>query len=200
MKAGRMMKNVTEMTDYEIVLACLLEDQEYFSEIVKRYKNLVYSVILRMTTDQEEANDLAQEVFMKIYLNLDKYYPEYQLSTWIIRITTNHVIDFRRKRRLEQVPLENVEYDLSSGDSPETSLIEQEQSELLAKLLEELPDIYSVPLVLFHEQGLSYKEIAEIIDEPLSKVKNRIYRGRRMLKDSILKGREEEMYGLYESR
>ena len=59
-----------EMTDYELIRACLETDNAYFAELVERYKNLVYSIILRMQNDREEANDLAQEVFIKIYKNL----------------------------------------------------------------------------------------------------------------------------------
>ena len=76
------------MEDYEIIQCCLQGKKEMFEELVSRYKNLVYSIILRMTNDPEEANDLAQEVFIKVYRNLDKYEPTYKFSTWIMRITT----------------------------------------------------------------------------------------------------------------
>ncbi|HOA82051.1 MAG TPA: sigma-70 family RNA polymerase sigma factor, partial [Defluviitaleaceae bacterium] len=87
------------MEDYEVIEACLQGKKEMFELLVSRYKNLVYSIILRMTNDAEEANDLAQEVFIKVYRNLDKYQPDYKFSTWIMRITTNLVIDARRKNK-----------------------------------------------------------------------------------------------------
>jgi len=185
-------------TDYELIQACLAGNRDIFEELVKRYKNLVYSVILRMVNDREEANDLAQDVFIKIYKNLDKYYPEYKFSTWVIRIATNHVIDYRRKKRQETVPIEEVEFSLSAEESPEGAYIRREQKEELKKIVGDLPDMYKIPIVLYHEQGLSYQEISEIIDEPLSKVKNRIFRGRRMLKESLTNlNRKESMgYGL----
>ena len=173
-------------TDYELIQACLAGNRDIFEELVKRYKNLVYSVILRMVNDREEANDLAQDVFIKVYKNLDKYYPEYKFSTWVIRIATNHVIDYRRKKRQETVPIEEVEFSLSAEESPETAYIRREQREELKKIVGDLPDMYKIPIVLYHEQGLSYQEISEIINEPLSKVKNRIFRGRRMLKESLI--------------
>jgi RNA polymerase sigma-70 factor (ECF subfamily) len=191
-------RQLSELTDYELIQGCLAGDKNLFADLVTRYKNLVYSVILRMVNDREEANDLAQEVFVKIYKNLDKYYPDYKFSTWTIRIATNHVIDYRRKKHAETVPIEDVEFGLSGEESPETDYIRREQNEELRRIVGDLPDMYKIPIVLYHEQGLSYQEIADIIHEPLSKVKNRIFRGRRMLKESLqnLRRKESAGYGL----
>ncbi|MDR1913748.1 MAG: sigma-70 family RNA polymerase sigma factor [Clostridiales bacterium] len=189
---------MSNYTDYELIQGVLAGNKDLFSELVTRYKNLVYSVILRMINDREEADDLAQEVFIKLYKNLDKYYPDFKFSTWTIRIATNHVIDYRRKKKQETVPIEDVEFSLTSEDSPESEYIKREQSNELKKIVSELPDMYKIPIVLYHEQGLSYQEISDIVNEPLSKVKNRIFRGRRMLKESLLSLRHKEgiSYGL----
>jgi RNA polymerase sigma-70 factor (ECF subfamily) len=142
-----------------------------------------------MQNDREEANDLAQEVFVKVYKNLAKYYPDYKFSTWIMRITTNHVIDYNRAKKQAYVPIEEVSLDTPvGGDSPEESLLKKEQTHRLTAALNELPDMYKVPIVLYHQQGLSYQEISSAICEPLSKVKNRIFRGRQMLKDMLIEG------------
>lgn len=188
--------DVKGLSDYDLIQVCINEDKNYFSELVSRYKNLVYSVVLRMVNDREEANDLAQEVFIKIYRNLDRYYPDYKFSTWVIRIATNHVIDYRRKKKQETVCLEDVEYELPSEDSPEEIVIGTEQKERLAELIDALPDMYKIPIVLYHQQGLSYQEIASIIGQPLSKVKNRIFRGRKMLKNNLLGMKAGESYGV----
>lgn len=188
--------DVSTLSDYDLIQMCINDDMNYFSELMTRYKNLVYSVILRMVNEREEANDLAQEVFIKVYKNLHKYYPEYKFSTWIIRITTNHVIDYRRKKKQESVPIEDVEYELSSEESPESVYMKKEQKESLNGLLDSMPDMYKIPIVLYHKEGLSYQEIAEIIQEPLSKVKNRIFRGRKMLKESIMNTGVGEYYGM----
>ena len=97
------MKNVE---DYELIKLVMSGDQNAFAQLVNRYKNLVYSVVLRMVNNTEEANDLAQEIFIKLYKNLDKYQPEYKFSTWLIRISTNHIIDYRRKRKQETVSID----------------------------------------------------------------------------------------------
>jgi len=190
---------VTEIkppTDYEIIKTCLEGDQSAFSELVSRYKNLVYSIILRMVVDKEEANDLAQEVFIKVYKNLDKYYPEFAFSTWIMRITTNHVIDARRKRKHQTVSLDTRQDFALNELSPEVRYIEKERTQGLKQIVENLPDMYRVPIILYHQQGLSYQEIANIIGEPLSKVKNRIFRGRKLLKADLLSMEEGEAYEL----
>jgi RNA polymerase sigma-70 factor (ECF subfamily) len=178
------------LTDLELINACLDGGQEAFAELITRYKNLVYSIILRKTKDSDETNDLAQDVFIKIYKNLRAYSPEYKFSTWVIRITTNHIIDRHRKKKQETVPLEDHAYDLTDASgSPEAAYLKREQTKRINKIVADLPPMYRIPIVLYHQQGLSYQEIAEIIGEPLSKVKNRIFRGRKLLKDSFLEER-----------
>ena len=184
--------DIKKMCDFDLVKQCLnggLMGDACFEEIVVRYKNLIYSVVLRMTNEREEANDLAQDVFVKIYKNLDKYYPEFKFSTWVIRIATNHVIDTRRKKKYELVSLGNlgeVEGFFGSHDSPEAVYIRKEESRALKRVINDLPDMYKIPIVLYHQQGLSYQEISDITDQPLSKVKNRIFRARKMMKETLL--------------
>ena len=188
----------SKMTDHELVLACVEGDKAGFGEIVLRYKNLIYSVVMRMIRDKEEANDLAQEIFIKIYRNLDRYQPEYKFSTWTMRIATNHVIDYRRRKKHEAMSIDEVTTGLyaDDGESPEDAYIAKEQSRLLRDLVADLPEMYRIPIVLYHDQGLSYQEISEITQEPMSKVKNRIFRGRKMLKENLMSMRRGESYGM----
>lgn len=182
------MKNVE---DYELIKLVMSGDQNAFAQLVNRYKNLVYSVVLRMVNNTEEANDLAQEIFIKLYKNLDKYQPEYKFSTWLIRISTNHIIDYRRKRKKETVSIEEIPYELTNHITPEKEYVKKEEIKQLECAIKTLPDLYKIPIVLYHQQGLRYQEIADTIGEPLSKVKNRIFRGRKMLKESLEKGKGE---------
>ena len=172
------------MTDLQLIESCLAGNQDDFAELITRYKNLVYSIILRMTKDSEEANDLAQEVFLKLYKNLASYSPEFKFSTWVMRITTNHIIDFHRKRKQETVPLDEavVNTVTSTADSPETALLRKEEQEHIQKIVGDLPSMYKIPIIMYHQKGMSYQEISDKIGEPLSKVKNRIFRGRKLLK------------------
>ncbi|MCL2398833.1 MAG: sigma-70 family RNA polymerase sigma factor [Defluviitaleaceae bacterium] len=171
-------------TDIQLIEECLVGQQEAFAELISRYKNLVYSIILRMTKDKEEANDLAQDVFLKMYKNLASYSPEFKFSTWTMRITTNHVIDFHRKKKQETVPLEDVSAVIAADieDAPEAVVLRNEERARIQGIVDDLPAMYKIPIVLYHQQGMSYQEIADEINEPLSKVKNRIFRGRKILK------------------
>ncbi len=171
--------------DYELVKQSIEGNQDAFTELINKYKNLVYSVVLRMVNDSEEANDLAQEVFIKVYKNLDKYQPEYKFSTWIIRITTNHVIDYRRRKKQETVNIDDLVYEPSDDTTPEQEYVRKETQKGLASAIANLPDIYKIPIVLYHQQGLRYQEISDILGEPLTKIKNRIFRGRKMLRESL---------------
>ena len=184
---ARSLDEQREMTDYCLVQACLKGDGDCFAELVARYKNLVYSIILKNINDREEADDLAQDVFLKIYKNLAAYSTEFKFSTWVMRITTNHIIDRHRKKKMDTVPLEDYAHEpaLNKESSPEDIVIKREEARRINKIVEGLPDIYKVPIVLYHKQGLSYQEISDIIGEPLSKIKNRIFRGRKLLKDTI---------------
>lgn len=188
-----------DLIDYELIEKCLNGEKEYFSEIISRYKNLTYSIALKMLNNKEDANDLTQEIFIKIYKNLDKYSPDFKFSTWITRIATNHIIDYIRKQKYETVAIEEMEYKLTFANNPEKNFIEKEEMEHINFLIENLPEIYKVPLILYHKQGFSYQEISEITKEPLSKVKNRIFRGRKMLKEELLKLKEGGNFGLQQS-
>ena len=176
-------------TDYELIKDCLRGDTDCFGELVERYKNLVYSIILRQTRDADDANDFSQDIFLKVYRNLDKYSPEYKFSTWIMRITGNHIIDMRRKKKLETVSYEEYAegggQPSQTGISAEVEYIRREQAARIGKIVSGLPDMYKIPVILYHRDGMSYNEIAEKVDEPLSKIKNRIFRGRKMLKNML---------------
>ena len=178
------------ITDMELIESCLSGNQECFTELVNRYKNLVYSIILRQTRDSEEASDLAQDVFLKAYKNLASYTPAFKFSTWIMRITGNHIIDQHRKKKLDTISYEAYTEDSGVGiagvtASPESEYLRQETAERVNKIVSGLPEMYKVPVVLYHQEGLSYQEISDKIGEPISKVKNRIFRGRKMLKDLL---------------
>ena len=176
-------------TDYELIQEILGGCDDSFTELVNRYKNLVYSVIFRQTNDKELANDYAQDVFFKVYKNLESYSPEFKFSTWVMRITGNHVIDMFRKKKMQEVPYEeyseSAERAQQAEISAETAYLRQEEARRLEKIVADLPDMYKVPVVLYHGQGLSYQEIAESMGEPLSKVKNRIFRGRKLIKTRL---------------
>ena len=89
----------------------------------------------------------------------------------MIRISTNHIIDYRRKRKQETVSIEEIPYELTNHITPEKEYVKKEEIKQLECAIKTLPDLYKIPIVLYHQQGLRYQEIADTIGEPLSKVK-----------------------------
>ena len=175
-----------ERTDYELVLDCLDGNKDAFSEIVSRYKRLIYSVAYKFSKDSYEVNDLAQEAFIKIYRSLSKYDSQYKFSTWCVKVATNICLDHVRRKKFNSVSLDEIENFTGSNNSPEEHYLRKEKSHALKEAIEELPEIYRVPIVLYHQKGMSYKEIADTLDKPMSIIKNRIFRARHALKENLI--------------
>lgn len=182
-----------EISDYELIKKCLSGDQQMFAELVSRYKKLVYSVVYNMINDKQEVNDISQEVFIRIYRSLDRYNPEYKFSTWVVKITTNFCLDILRKKKIDYTPIEEIQDISRENDTPEDKYIRNERSERIRKAISELPDKYRMPIVLFHQNGMSYEEICKILNEPMTIIKNRLYRARLMLREKLEPDRKEEV-------
>jgi RNA polymerase sigma factor (sigma-70 family) len=182
-----------EISDFELIGECLSGKQEAFSELVTRYKKLIYSVVYNMISDKQEISDISQEVFIRIYKALDRYNPEYKFSTWSVKIATNYCLDVLRKRKVDFVPIEEMT-DISSNDeTPEDTYINKERKLLIHKAVQELPDKYRIPIVLYHQNNLSYEEMSEVLNEPMTIIKNRLYRARLILRERLTSHRKEEV-------
>ncbi len=179
-------------TDIEIVKEVLQGRSEAFRELVSRYKRAVYSLCYRMVQNNEEAEDLSQEVFIKVYQYLGKYDEDYKFSTWILKIATNTSIDYLRKKKVDTVPLEEGIESKQEMASAESIYFHQSNKALIEKMIKELPEEYRLLIILYHQQGLSYKEIADNVNIPMSKVKNRLHRARNILKEQLKSIKEEE--------
>lgn len=180
-----------ETPDIVIIKRCLSGDKEVFAELVTRYKKLIYNVIYNIINNKEEVYDIAQEVFIRIYKALDKYDPSYKFSTWSVKIATNYCLDVVRKKKIDTMPIDDAIGVSSDMDTPESSYIKQELSERINDELSKLPDKYRVPLILYHKNGLSYEEMTEVLNEPMSIIKNRLFRARQMLKQKLSDQRKE---------
>jgi RNA polymerase sigma-70 factor (ECF subfamily) len=187
-----MVKEASNPSDYDIVLSCLNGNRDDFAILVDRYKALVYSILYRMTNNSHDYADIAQDIFVKVYKSLDKYSPEYRFSTWLIRITTNHVIDLRRKKLIDTTSLEDSELAMASSRSAEEEYLSAEYMRELNEQIQALPEMYRLPLILYHKHGMSYLDIADSLKLPLSKVKNRIYRARVLLKSALSEADRKE--------
>ncbi|MCX7842906.1 MAG: sigma-70 family RNA polymerase sigma factor [Clostridia bacterium] len=173
------------LTDYEVIEKCLKGDQDAFAELVTRYKKLVYSVVCHYIKDAEEANDVAQEVFLRIYKALASYNTQYKFSTWAVKISTNLCLDILRKKKVESVPIEEIEVLSREEDTPEKKYLCKERTEVIRRAISKLPEKYRKPIIMYHQEGMSYKDMADKMKEPMSIIKNRLYRARLMLRESI---------------
>jgi len=178
-------------SDIEIINRCLAGDVNSFEILIERYKRLIYNTAYRMLGSKEEAEDVSQEAFLRIYNSLAKYNPEYKFTTWALRITTNLCLDCLRKRKGETLPIDDG-FELSDGrDTPEEEYIRKENQKLVQDAINKLPDKYKEFLILFHHRNLSYQEIMDITGESLTIVKNRLYRARQMLKEELISMEKE---------
>lgn len=158
-------------------------DTEAFGILITNYKKLIYNLCLRMLDDRSEAEDAAQETFIKIYRGLKSYNGDSKFSTWALKICSNVCIDMIRKRKAQLVSIDD--YEFSDGSSPEKSYLASEARRDIKKAVMALPEKYRIMIIYFHFMNLSYQEISEILDEPMTIVKNRIYRARLMLRQSL---------------
>ncbi|MBM7615423.1 RNA polymerase sigma factor [Alkaliphilus hydrothermalis] len=179
------------MSDWEIIQLIVQGNSELFRELVGRYKKAVYSLCYRMLKNHEEAEDLSQEAFIKTYNYLGKYDPSYKFSTWILKIATNTTIDYLRKKKVETLPLEEEIATKQEGASAEAVYFHHHNKDLIQEAINQLPADYRTLIVLYHQYGLSYKEIADSVNLPMTKVKNRLHRGRSLLKEKLINIKEE---------
>ncbi len=181
-------------TDVDLIAAVLEGDQEKFGELVNRYQGRLVNYLFRLLRDYGEANDLAQEVFLKVYRALDRYNPQYKFSTWLFRVAQNAAIDEIRKRRLQLVSMdrplagdgEQRTWEFPSEDrGPYGDLRNVERGAAIQEAIDQLPWEYRELIVLRHYGELSYEEIATLKGMPLGTVKNKLFRGRQMLKERL---------------
>lgn len=180
--------------DLKVIKRCKRGEEAAFAEILQRYRGPIYSLCFRMTRNSEDANDLAQEVFIKVFGLLDRFDEQYAFSSWLFRIATNHSIDHLRRNRLRFLSLDGVtgrdgeEYELQlphKGPAPDTMLERKQAIQRLEEVIADLPPHYKAVTLLRHDQHLSYEEIAEILQLPLGTVKARIHRARNLIQQML---------------
>ena len=166
-------------------------DQDAFRQLVERYQGAVHNLAYRMLGDPNDAEDAAQEIFMRIYRQLGRYDPSRKFSTWTLAIATNYCIDQLRRRRMQLVPLENIiPWARSREVGPEGEAITQEARDDVQRLIMRLPEKYRAPLVLRYFEELSCAEIAEVLGMPEGTVKTQIHRARKSLEKLLAEGEE----------
>ncbi len=180
--------------DIQLVARARAGDERAFRALLEKYERAVFSICLRMVRNREEAADLAQDAFIKVFGSLDRYNPAYAFSSWLFKITSNLCIDYLRKRRIDTLPMDQpidgekgeIQRQYAAPDpTPDESLDRREKMARLESAIAALPDHYRIMLVLRHQEDLSYEEIADHLSIPLGTVKARIHRAREMLKSLL---------------
>jgi RNA polymerase sigma-70 factor (ECF subfamily) len=184
-----------EIPDDDLVRRILSGREELFETLVRRYQSRVLGHVARMVGNRDDALDLTQEIFIKVFQALDRYNAQYKFSTWLFRIAGNAAIDHLRKRRPRTIPLESTDsegrpamssLEYKSRDlDPYGELRNVQRGEAIVSAIEALPPEFRELITLRHFAGLSYEEIAEVKQMPLGTVKNKLFRARAVLKERL---------------
>lgn len=186
----------SEMTNEELLLELRLGKEEAFPFIVKRFKSPLFNTIFRFMGNREEAEDLVQDAFVKVYLNIDRYNSAYRATTWIYTIALNLARSaYKRKNRwlvltsaLKRDDDDDSDFMDSVADwsfSPEFFLDNQHQLEIIETALSKINPVFREAVILRDMDGLSYEEISVIMNLNSGTVKSKINRGRALLKLAI---------------
>ena len=185
-----------KLSDHALIEATKGGDEAAFGEIMSRYRNPITNYLYRFLNDYEEAVDLAQETFVRVYFAIERYHTQFAFSTYIYRIATNLAIsEIRRRKRRRLLSLtglfqaeDDSTVEFQPPDTrilPDAELVEDERSKTIARAIAALPEKYRVPVVLRDIEGKTYDEIAEIMELGLGTTKSRISRGRGLLKEKL---------------
>jgi RNA polymerase sigma factor (sigma-70 family) len=187
--------------DTELISAARAGVENAFEQLMKRYKDAIYYMILKMVNNKTDAEDLTIEAFGKAFTNIHQYEPRYAFSTWLFSIASNNAIDHLRKKRIMVVPLEPlVENEMNFGigynskvqtfsDDPEEVFIKKQNARLLRMAVSTLKPRYRTLIEMRYLKEYSYNEISEELNLPLGTVKVQLFRSREILFD-LLKNNE----------
>ncbi|MFD1872920.1 RNA polymerase sigma factor [Hymenobacter bucti] len=188
------------LTDQQLVAQVLGGDTAAFGQLVQRTQGLVTQLVFKMIRHPADRPDLAQEVYLKVFKNLAGFKFQAKFSTWVGQVTYNTCLHYLEKKQLvlldptEPAPAAAVEDGrrapppLVAGPEtdPETALFDQDLTDILSAAIEQLPPLYRTLIALYHQQELSYEEIAQITSLPDGTVKNYLFRARKQLKQHLL--------------
>lgn len=159
-------------------------DTRAYAQLVDRYKDLVYTLALRMLKHKEEAEEVAQDTFIKVFKSLDKFKGDSKFSTWIYKVTYNTCLDSikKNKKHLNNVAIDEYTFNkLDTIDNALDNIIKEEKSALIKNCINKLPEDSSALLTLFYFEELSLDEISKIINIEANTVKVKLFRARKKL-------------------
>jgi RNA polymerase sigma-70 factor, ECF subfamily len=188
----------SQLDDRELAARACEGRERAFRELLTRYERPVFSLVYRMLRDREQAEDTAQETFIKAFNAIQSYNPAYKFSSWIFKIANNLAIDHLRKRELDTVSIHgsvHAESDeaeertritlTDSGETPQEYAENRELGSQIEAAMGRLRPEYRTAILLRHVEGHSYDEVSEIMEVPLGTVKTYIHRARSELKELL---------------
>src|SRR4030042_4038357 len=194
----RQVESVNKQDDLSLITRFKAGDTSVFEEILLKYQDRIYNLCRYMLGNTHDAEDAAQDVFLKAYQNLNRFKPEASLLTWLYRIAINTCIDYRRKPFFESLFKNSKEGDVfvidqpSDSPSPEKLYESKEIGNAIQFALGRLSEKLRTVIVLKEIEGLSYEEISEVLDVSIGTVKSRISRAGEELKELLINFREQK--------
>jgi len=186
------------MNDKELIQKVAAKDHGAFKALVDRYQSLVINTCYNLLGNRQDAEDVAQEVFFQVYKSAQKFRQEAKLSTWLYRIAVNRSLNFIRDKKrsgwlrnlsslLEGQRQEVSDVPASNSDRPDIALEKKERNAVVQRAIDSLPDKQRAAFVLHKYEGLSYQEIAEILEHSLSSVESLIHRAKLNLQKRLVR-------------
>lgn len=185
--------------DYKLVLSAKGGDQKAYAELMERYRDSIYFLLLKMINNRDDADDLTIEAFGKAFKNLHQYTPNFAFSTWLFKIASNNCIDFIRKKKKRLISIDKRYENDEGGEltislrsqmlDPEEKIVKKQKISLLRDVVQSLKPRYRTLVELRYFKEFSYEEIAQHLDIPLGTVKAQLFRAREFLYN-ILKNME----------
>ncbi len=177
------------MDEHELVRRCQNGDKRAMETIMRQYQHWVYNIAYGMLSSPEDASDVAQDVFLWLWENIGQFRFKAQFSTWLYRIVTNRCLnlkDQRQRRKTDPMEIDDsqpwVPLDTAT---PEKTVLQAEQREILQKALDALKDDYRKILILREMQDLSYEELAEVLGCSVGRVRSRLHEARQALRKAV---------------
>lgn len=184
-----------------LVERVLAGDNYAFEKLIKKYQRLVTHIVFRMVPNRADREDLCQDVFLKVYKNLQKFRFDSKLSTWIGRIAYNGCLNYLEKKKVplyDDITDETKEFEQSASADPGPDVLAENRNigKLLNEEIEKLPVNYRTIVTLYHLDEMTYNEISDVMGLPEGTVKSYLFRARKLLKEALQsKYRAEELWG-----
>lgn len=181
--------------DYQLVIKAKEGDQNAFAQLLGRYWDSIFYMLLKMVHNRDDAEDLTIEAFGKAFKNLNHYAPDFAFSTWLFKIANNNAIDFIRRQKGLSVPIDSPGNDPddestlqlpSNLPDPEEELIKKQKAQLLKAVVDQLKPRYSRLVKLRYYKEYSYEEIAKELSLPLGTVKAQLFRAKELLYNILI--------------